>query len=60
MGFSTLSFFSPREYLIGRCRVYAMFASELLNRFTLVFQPSLGLCGGTDSGHSSKPFNFVQ
>ncbi len=60
MSFSALSFFSPGEYLIGSCRVYAMFASELLNRLTLVFQPSLGLCGSTNFGHSSKPFNIVR
>lgn len=60
MGFSAPSFFSTGEYLIGSCRVYAMFASELLNRLTLIFQPSLGLCGSTDCGHSLKPFNIVQ
>lgn len=59
MGFATPSLFTPSEHLIGGCRVDAMLARKLLNRFSLVFQPSLGLCGGANTGHSSKPFKCV-
>ncbi|KRC96576.1 hypothetical protein ASE33_25475 [Pseudomonas sp. Root9] len=31
MGFSTSSFFSPGEHLIGGCRIYAMLPGERLN-----------------------------
>jgi hypothetical protein len=34
-------------------------SGELLHRLTLLFEPSLGLCCGTYSGHSSKPFKSV-
>lgn len=60
MGFPTPSLFAPSEHLIGGCRINAMFAGERLNGLSLMFQPGLGLCGSTDSGHSSKPFKFVQ
>ncbi len=59
MGLPTPSLLSPREHLIGGCRVDAMLTRKLLNRFSLVFQPGLGLCSGADSGHSSKPFKCV-
>ncbi len=59
MGFPTPSLFAPSEHLIGGCRIYAMFTGERLDRLSLVFQPCLGLCGSTDSVHSSKPFKFV-
>jgi hypothetical protein len=36
-----------------------VFPGERLNRLTLMFKPSLGLCSSTNSGHSSKPFKFV-
>jgi hypothetical protein len=36
-----------------------MLPGEFLNRFSLMFKPSLGLCSRTNSGHSSKPFKFV-
>jgi len=59
VGFSTPSLFAPSEHLISGCRVHAMFPGERLNRLTLMFQPSLGLCSSANTGHSSKPFKFV-
>ena len=59
VGFTTPPLFAPGEHLISGSRVDAMFPSELLNGLSLVFQPCLGLCGGTNSGHSSKPFKVV-
>ena len=59
VSFSAPTFFAPCKYLIGSGRVNAVFPSELLNRFTLLFKPGLGLCSGAYSGHSSKPFKLV-
>lgn len=59
VGFSTLPFFAPGEHLIGGRGVNAVLSSKLLNRLSLMFQPCLGLCGSTNSGHSSKPFKVV-
>lgn len=59
MGLSPPSFLAPSEHLIRGCRVDTVFPGERLNRLTLMFKPSLGLCSSTNSGHSSKPFKFV-
>ena len=60
MGLPTPSLFAPSEHLIGGCRIDAVFTGKRLNGLSLMFQPGLGLCSSTDSGHSSKPFKFVQ
>jgi hypothetical protein len=59
VSFSAPTFFAACKYLVSSGWVNAVFPSERLNRFTLMFKPSLGLCSGAYSGHSSKPFKLV-
>ncbi len=54
--FSASALFAARQHLIGCCRVDTIFSRELLNRFSLLIKPGLGLCRGANYGHSSKPF----
>ncbi len=54
--FSASTLLAACQHLISCSGINTVFPRELLNRFSLLVKPGLGLCRGTDCGHSSKPF----